>query len=146
MHERKLLVYCVQNDNKKKHNKVTLKTKYEALKEFDKNRANKEAVIQFSVPRSKLSTWNQPISTIACWIDCFWIFWTTCRGNYRQGWWKWRWRIRWTNCRCLKKWSWRDNQNFEQINSVYREFKFDRLISKPTRIINQLRHKWGNLQ
>ena len=56
MHERKLLVYCVQNDNKKKHNKVTLKTKYEALKEFDKNRANKEAVIQFSVPRSKLST------------------------------------------------------------------------------------------
>ena len=66
MHERKLLVYCVQNDNKKTHNKVTLKTMYEALKVFDKNRANKEAVIQFSVPRSKRSTWNQPISTIAC--------------------------------------------------------------------------------
>ena len=64
MHERKLLVYCVQNDDKKKHNEVTLKTKYEVLKEFGKNRPNKETVIQFNVPRSTLSTWNQPVSTI----------------------------------------------------------------------------------
>ena len=46
-----------------KHNEVTLKTKYEVLKEFDKNRPNKEAAIQFNVPRSTLSTCNQPIST-----------------------------------------------------------------------------------
>ena len=45
---------------------MTLKTKYEALKEFDKNRPNKEVAIQFNVPRSALSTSNQPISTIAC--------------------------------------------------------------------------------
>ena len=41
---------------KRKHNKMTLKTKYEALKEFDKNRPNKEAAIQFNVPRKTLST------------------------------------------------------------------------------------------
>ena len=46
---------------KRKHNKVTLKTEYEALKVFNKNRPNKEVVIQFSVSRSTLSTWNQPI-------------------------------------------------------------------------------------
>ena len=49
---------------KRKHNKVTLKSKYEALEEFDKNRPNKEATIQFNVPGKTLSTWNQPISTI----------------------------------------------------------------------------------
>ena len=109
---------------KRKHNEVTLKSKYEALEEFDKNRPNKEATIQFNVPRSTLSTWNQPISTTVYWIDCFWIFGTTCRENYTQEWWKWRWRIWWTNCTSLKKWSWRDNQNFEQIKSVHRGFKF----------------------
>ena len=60
--------------SKRKHNEVTLKTKYEALKEFYKNRPNKEAAIQFNVPRSTLSTCNQPISTTVFWIDCFWIF------------------------------------------------------------------------
>ena len=48
---------------KSKHNEVTLRTKYEVLKEFDKNRSNKEAAIQFNVPRITLSPWNQPIST-----------------------------------------------------------------------------------
>ena len=66
MHKRKSLVYFVQNDHKIKHNEVTLKTKYEALEEFDKNRPNKEATIQFNVPRNTLSTWRQPISTIFC--------------------------------------------------------------------------------
>ena len=56
---------------KRKHNEVTLKTKYKVLKEFDKSRLNKEAAIQFNVPRSTLSTWNQPISTIVFKIDCF---------------------------------------------------------------------------
>ena len=50
----------------RKNNEVILKTKYEALTEFDENRPNKKVVIQFNVPRSTLSTWNQPISTIAC--------------------------------------------------------------------------------
>ena len=63
---------------------------------------NKEAAIQFSVLRSTLSTWNQPISTIVCWIDCFWIFWTNWRGNYRRGWWKRRRRKRWRNATSLK--------------------------------------------
>ena len=36
--------------SKRKHNEVTLKAKYEALKEFYKNRPNKEAAIQFNVP------------------------------------------------------------------------------------------------
>ena len=113
---------------KRKHNKVTLKTKYEALREFDKNRPNKELAIQFNVSRSTLSTWNQPISTTACWIDYFWIFLATCRGNYRRGWWKWRWKIWWTNCTSLKKWTRRDTQNFEQIKSVHRDLGFDPLI------------------
>ena len=33
----------------RKHNKVTLKTEYEAMKEFDKNRPNKEVSMQFNV-------------------------------------------------------------------------------------------------
>ena len=55
---------------KRKHNEVTLKTKYKALEEFDKKRPNKEASIQFNIPRSTLSPWNQPISTIFCRMDC----------------------------------------------------------------------------
>ena len=35
---------------KRKHNEVTSKTKYEALKELDNNRPNKEVAIQFNVP------------------------------------------------------------------------------------------------
>ena len=35
-----------------KHNEETSKTKYEALKEFDKNRPSKEVAIQFNVPGS----------------------------------------------------------------------------------------------
>ena len=59
-------VLCSERPQTRKHNEVTLKTKYEALKEFDKNRLNKEVAIWLNVPRSKLSTWNQPISTIVC--------------------------------------------------------------------------------
>ena len=56
MRERKLLVYCVQNGHKGKHNEVTLKTKYKALKELDKNRPNKEVAIQFNVHGNTLVT------------------------------------------------------------------------------------------
>ena len=96
---------------KRKHNEVTLKTKYEALEEFDKNRPNKEATIQFNVPRSTLSTWRQPISTIFCWIDCFWISWTTTEvitdeddENKDE-------ESNEQTAHPWKKWSWRDNQN-----------------------------------
>ena len=41
--------------------------KYEALKEFDNNIPKKEVAIPFNFPRSTLSTWDQPISTIVCW-------------------------------------------------------------------------------
>ena len=51
---------------KRKHGKVALKAEYEALKEFDKNKHNEPAV-RFNTPRSTLSTWNQPISTIV-WV------------------------------------------------------------------------------
>ena len=66
MHEKNCLCIVFRMTTKRKYNEVTLKTKYEALKEFDKNRPNKEVAIQFNVPRSALSTSNQPISTIAC--------------------------------------------------------------------------------
>ena len=113
---------------KRKHNKVTLKKMYEALKEFDKDRPNKEVAIQFNVPRSTLSTLNQPILlNRSCWIDqpilLNRLFLNFLNNLQRVGWWKWRWRIRWTNCASLKKWIWRDNQNFEQIKSVHRDFR-----------------------
>ena len=108
-------------------NKATLKTKYEPLKEFYKHRPNKEVAIQFNVPRSTLSTWNQPISTAVWWIDYFWIFWTTCRGNCRRGWWKRRWRIRWTSCTSRKKWSWRDNQTSNRLSLFTEDLGFDTL-------------------
>ena len=39
-----------------KHNEETSKTKYEALKEFGKNRPSKEVAIQFNVPGSTFAT------------------------------------------------------------------------------------------
>ena len=59
MRERTSLVYCIQNDHKKKHNKVTLKTIFEALKELDKNRSNQKVTTQFNVPGSTLATWKK---------------------------------------------------------------------------------------
>ena len=44
---------------KRKHNTVTLKTRYEALKELNKNRPNKESATQFNVPGSTLATWEK---------------------------------------------------------------------------------------
>ena len=43
------LCIVLRMTTKRKHNKVTLKTEYEAMKEFDKNRPNKEVSIQFNV-------------------------------------------------------------------------------------------------
>ena len=44
---------------KTKHKEVTLKTKYEALKELDKNGLKKEVATQFNVPGSTLATWRK---------------------------------------------------------------------------------------
>ena len=51
-----LLCIVFRTATKRKHNEVTLKAKHEALKELDKNRPNKEVVIQFNVPGETLTT------------------------------------------------------------------------------------------
>ena len=129
---------------KRKHNKVTLKTNNEALEEFDKNRTNKEATIRFNFPRSPFSTWKQPISTIFCWIDCFWISWTTTEvitdeddENKDEE----------SNELIAHPWK---NEADETIKTLSRlslfteDLSFDPLISEPTGINNQWRDKWGH--
>ena len=44
---------------KRKHHEVTLKVKYEALKELEKGRPNKDAANQFGIPGSTLATWKK---------------------------------------------------------------------------------------
>ena len=44
---------------KRKHNEVTLKTKYESLKQLDKNRPNKEVAIQLNVLGHTPATWKK---------------------------------------------------------------------------------------
>ena len=44
---------------KRKHNEVTLKVKYEALKELEKGRPNKDVASQFGIPGSTLATWKK---------------------------------------------------------------------------------------
>ena len=44
---------------KKKHHEVTLKVKYEVLKELENGRPNKDVANQFSIPVSTLATWKQ---------------------------------------------------------------------------------------
>ena len=44
---------------KRKHNEVTLKIKYEAIKELDKNRPNKGVANQFNLPGSTLAAWKK---------------------------------------------------------------------------------------
>ena len=60
MRERKSIVYCVRMDTKRKHNEVTSKTKYEALKELDKNRPNKEVAIKYTCYLEKKQGKNLP--------------------------------------------------------------------------------------
>ena len=43
---------------KRKHQEVTLKVKYEALKQLEKGRPNKGVENQFSIPGSTLATWK----------------------------------------------------------------------------------------
>ena len=44
---------------KRKHHEVTLKVKYEALKELEKGRPTKNVANQFSIPGSTLATWKK---------------------------------------------------------------------------------------
>ena len=44
---------------KRKHHEVTLKVKYEALKELEKGRPNKDFANHFSIPGSTLATWKK---------------------------------------------------------------------------------------
>ena len=53
---------------KKKHHEVTLKVKYEALKELEKGRPNKDVANQFSIPGSTLANWTKNKEKI---IDAF---------------------------------------------------------------------------
>ena len=44
---------------KRKYHEVTLKVKYEALKEFEKGRPNKDIANQFGISDSTLATWKK---------------------------------------------------------------------------------------
>ena len=43
----------------RKHHEVTLKVKYEALKELEKDMTNKHVEKKFSIPGSTLATWKK---------------------------------------------------------------------------------------
>ena len=44
---------------KRKHCEVTLKVKYNALKELEKGRLNKDVAEEFKIPSSTLATWKK---------------------------------------------------------------------------------------
>ena len=47
---------AIKMATKRKHHEVTLKVKYKALKELEKDRPNKNVANQFSIPGSTLAT------------------------------------------------------------------------------------------
>ena len=55
---RLLVAGATKMATKRKHHEVTLKVKYEALKELEKGRPNKGVANQFSIPGSTLATWK----------------------------------------------------------------------------------------
>ena len=50
---------AIKMASKRKHQEVTLKVKYEALKELKKSRPNKDVANQFSITGSNLATWKK---------------------------------------------------------------------------------------
>ena len=50
---------AIKMTTKRKHHEVTLKVKYEALREFEKGRPNKNVANQFSIPGRTLATWKK---------------------------------------------------------------------------------------
>ena len=54
-----LVAGAIKIASERKHHEVTLKVKYEALKELEKGRPNKDVAKQFSIPGSTLATWKK---------------------------------------------------------------------------------------
>ena len=54
-----LVADAIKMATKRKHHEVTLKVKYEALKEMEKGRPNKGVAKQFSIPGSTFATWKK---------------------------------------------------------------------------------------
>ena len=54
-----LVTDVIKMATKRKHHEVTLKVKYEALKELKKGRPNKDITNQFSIPSSTLAIWKK---------------------------------------------------------------------------------------
>ena len=50
---------AIKMATKRKHHEVTLKVKYEALKEIEKGMPNKDSTNQFSISGSVLATWKK---------------------------------------------------------------------------------------
>ena len=50
---------AIKMATKRKNHEVTLKVKYEALKELEKSRRNEDVANQFSIPGSTLATWRK---------------------------------------------------------------------------------------
>ena len=50
---------AIKMATKRKRHEVTSKVKYEALKELEKGRPNKDVANQFSIPGSTLATWKK---------------------------------------------------------------------------------------
>ena len=51
-----LVADAIKMATKRKHHEVTLKVKYETLKELEKGRPNKDVANQYSIPGSTLAT------------------------------------------------------------------------------------------
>ena len=54
-----LMTDAIKMATKRKRHEVTSKVKYEALKEVEKGRPNKDAANQFGIPGSTLATWKK---------------------------------------------------------------------------------------
>ena len=54
-----LVADAIKIATKRKHHEVTLKVKYEALRELEKGRPTKDVANQFSILRSALATWRK---------------------------------------------------------------------------------------
>ena len=50
---------AIKIDTKRKHHELTLKVNYEALKELEKGRPNKDVANQLSIVGSTLATWKK---------------------------------------------------------------------------------------
>ena len=54
-----LVADAIEMAIKRKHREVTVRVKYEALKELEKGRLNRDVANQFGTPGSTLATWKK---------------------------------------------------------------------------------------